>query len=57
MASNPDTFIEDLSVEQAYDLLNAALSNRPCPVQKDQIHDVACYLPLIAARVALLGAS
>lgn len=55
MAGNPDTFLEDIVMGQGYDLLGAALGNQPCPEQDDQIHDVACYLPLVAARVALLG--
>ena len=56
MAGNPDTFLEDLLMGQAHDLLSAALDIEPCPEQYDQIHDVACHLPLVVARVALLGA-
>jgi hypothetical protein len=55
MAGNPDAFLEDLVLGEAHDLLGAALGNQPCPEQDDQIHDVACYLPLVTARVALLG--
>lgn len=55
MANNPDTFLEDILMGRAHDLLGAALGNQPCPEQDDQIHDVACYLPMVAARVALLG--
>jgi len=56
MRDNPDSFVEDLLLEQANDLLRTALGNRPCPAQPDQIHDVACYLPLVSTRVTLLGA-
>ena len=53
---NDDTFVEDLAVEQAHDLLRVVLGNPTCPEHSDQIQDVACYLPVIAARVSLLGA-
>ena len=56
LGAAPDAFFDDLTMGQAHDLLAAALGNEPCPEQLDQIHDVAVYLPLVAARVLLLGA-
>jgi len=56
MGANPVSFFEDLSMGEAHDLLSAALANDPCPEQVDQVQDVFTYLPLVAARVVLIGA-
>ncbi len=56
MSDNPMSFFEDLNMGKAHDVLSAALANDPCPEQVDQVRDVFAYLPLVAARVVLLGA-
>ena len=55
-AGDPDANFEDLEMEHAHHLLSTALRSQPCPEQEDQIRDVASYLPVVSARVALLGA-
>jgi hypothetical protein len=49
----PDALIEQLSWSQAHDRFSAALAVDPCPVDDDQIEDLACFMPLLRARMAL----
>ncbi len=56
MAGKPATYFEDLGMGRTRDVLATALRSQPCPEQPDQIRDVAFYLPLVTARVALLEA-
>ncbi len=51
MASEPDTFFEDIDAVAVAGLLGSALTNPPCPEQADQIEDVANHLYLVRARV------
>ena len=55
-AADPNADFEDLEMEHAHNLLSTALRSQPCPEQEDQIRDVSSYLPVVSARVALLGA-
>jgi len=45
----------DYDPEHAHLLLSDALNREPCPVQPDQVEDVAQYLELLRRRVALLA--
>jgi hypothetical protein len=57
MAEEPTAFFEDLPVPEAAELLAEALRHPPCPEKEDQVQDVASYLPVLRARVALLVAA
>jgi len=54
MAAEPMAQFEDIAVDDALELLADALEQPPCPVEEDQIEDVAVHLPLIRARVRWL---
>ena len=51
MAAEPLALFEDITIDDALDRLTDALAQPPCPVQDDQVEDVAGFLPLLKARV------
>ncbi|CAN5591883.1 hypothetical protein BH23ACT6_BH23ACT6_08520 [soil metagenome] len=51
MATRSEAIFEDLGPAAMVDTLGAALARPPCPVQPDQVEDVAAYLDLIRSRV------
>jgi hypothetical protein len=53
MSTNPATEFADITVSRAAALLQEALGMEPCPVQPDQLQDVARFLPLLRARMEL----
>jgi hypothetical protein len=55
MASEPDTFFEDIDAGAAAVLLGAALECPPCPEQPDQIADVRDHLYLVRSRTEHLA--
>jgi hypothetical protein len=51
---DPRAFVEGLSWPEARDRLRPAVAAPPCPVEPDQVEDVANYSGLLHARLALL---
>jgi hypothetical protein len=51
---DPRTEFGPIPFARARDVLQAALAAAPCPVEDDQVEDVAAYLPMLRARVGLL---
>lgn len=54
VARDPELLFSDLDGARARALLTEALGREPCPVEPDQIEDLANYIDLLRARVALL---
>jgi hypothetical protein len=54
MAGNPVSEFDDIDPARAVEILQAALAQPACPVQDDQIQDVADNLEVLRARVRLL---
>jgi hypothetical protein len=46
--------MRDIPTPEAAEILERALAAEPCPVEPDQVEDVATYLDLLRHRVALL---
>jgi len=57
MARNPMALFEDIDASRALQILRAALGCPPCPVDEDQVEDVARFLELLRSRVTALAPS
>jgi hypothetical protein len=55
MADTPGTLFEDVDTARAEQVLSAALTHPPCPVQDDQIEDVTIHLEILRSRVSVLA--
>jgi hypothetical protein len=55
MADNPEAFFEDLDAATAAEHLAAALEQEICPVEDDQVEDLAHHIDLLRSRTALLA--
>lgn len=53
--SDPDVVVEELHWAMARDLVMAAIDGPPCPVEDEQVQDLAEFLPIVRARMAHLG--
>ncbi len=51
MADRPEAIFQDLGAAGMVDTLGVALTRPTCPVQPDQVEDVAAYIDLIRSRV------
>ena len=56
IGAQPDLMFSDLDGPQARQILEAALSRKPCPADAEQVEDVENYIDLLRSRVELLPA-
>jgi hypothetical protein len=52
--SDPEVVVDELPWPAARDLVLAALEEVPCPVEDDQVQDLAEFMPLLRARMSHL---
>jgi Plasmid pRiA4b ORF-3-like protein len=55
LEADPTALFEDVDAETAARTLLQALAAPPCPVEPDQVEDVATYLALLSSRTAWLA--